>query len=53
MAESTGKFLVGVYDDDDVVLEAVGKVKKAGVKIHEVYSPFAIHGMDIDRKSVV
>jgi len=46
MAESTGKFLVGVYDDDDVVLEAVGKVKKAGVKIHEVYSPFAIHGMD-------
>jgi Protein of unknown function (DUF3341) len=47
MAESLNKFLVGIYDDDDVVLEAVGKVKNAGVKIHEVYSPFAIHGMDI------
>lgn len=47
MSDSTGKFLVGIYDDDDVILEAVGKVKKAGVNIHEVYSPFAIHGMDI------
>lgn len=47
MSDSTGKFLVGIYDDDDVILEAVGKVKKAGVNIHEVYSPFAIHGMEI------
>jgi hypothetical protein len=44
MTES--KFLVGVYDDDDVVLNAVKKIKAAGVKVHEVYSPFAIHGLD-------
>ncbi len=44
MTES--KFLVGVYDDDDLVLSAVKKIKKAGVKVHEVYSPFAIHGLD-------
>lgn len=42
-----GKFLVGIYDDDDVVLKAVKDVKKAGVQIHEVYTPFPIHGLDI------
>lgn len=42
-----GKFLVGIYDDDDVVLKAVKEVKNAGVRIHEVYTPFPIHGLDI------
>ena len=42
-----GKFLVGIYDDDDVVLKAVKDVKGAGVRIHEVYTPFPIHGLDI------
>ena len=42
-----GKFLVGIYDDDDVVLKAVREVKKAGVRIHEVYTPFPIHGLDV------
>ncbi|MBD2699671.1 DUF3341 domain-containing protein [Spirosoma sp. BT702] len=46
-AHSNGKFLVGIYDDDDVVLQAVKDVKKAGVRIHEVYSPFPIHGLDV------
>ncbi len=46
MANSHGKYLVGVYDDDEVILHAVPKLRKAGVKISEVYSPFAIHGMD-------
>lgn len=42
-----GKFLVGIFDDDDVVLSAVREVKNAGVRIHEVYSPFPIHGLDV------
>ena len=42
-----GKFLVGIYDDDDVVLKAVRDVKNAGVRIHEVYTPFPIHGLDV------
>ncbi len=46
MADLNGKYLVGVYDDDEVILHAVPKLRKAGVKISEVYSPFAIHGMD-------
>ncbi len=39
-------FVLGVYDDEDVLLEAVGKVRGAGVKIHEVYTPFPVHGLD-------
>lgn len=46
MTDANKKFLVGVYDDDDVALAAVNKIRGAGVKIYEVYSPFAIHGMD-------
>ncbi|MFD1143866.1 DUF3341 domain-containing protein [Larkinella insperata] len=43
----SAKFLVGVYDDDEVVLKAVTEVKSAGVRIHEVYTPFPIHGLDV------
>lgn len=39
-------FVLGVFDDEDVLLKAVGKVRGAGVKIHEVYSPFPVHGLD-------
>jgi hypothetical protein len=39
-------FLVGVFDDEDVLLSAVTKIRSTGVKIHEVYSPFPVHGLD-------
>jgi hypothetical protein len=39
-------FLVGVFDDEDVLLTAVTKIRSTGVKIHEVYSPFPVHGLD-------
>jgi hypothetical protein len=39
-------FLVGVFEDEDVLLGAVRKVRSSGVKIHEVYSPFPVHGLD-------
>lgn len=39
-------FLVGVFDDEDVLLHAVSKVRSKGVKIHEVFSPFPVHGLD-------
>jgi Protein of unknown function (DUF3341) len=47
MSEVSNKYLVGIFDDDDVVLNAVKEVKAAGVRIDEVYSPFAIHGLDV------
>ena len=42
----TRDFVLGVYDDEDVLLKAVGKVKEAGIKIDEVYTPFPVHGLD-------
>jgi hypothetical protein len=40
------KFVVGCFDDEMVLFPAVKKVRKAGYKIHDVYTPFAIHGLD-------
>ena len=39
-------FIVGVYGDDHVALNAVKSIREAGVKVHEVFSPFPIHGID-------
>ena len=40
------KFVVGCFDDEKVLFPAVKKVRKAGYKIHDVYTPFPIHGLD-------
>lgn len=39
-------YLLGIYEDEDVLLSAVKKVRSSGVKIHEVYSPYPVHGLD-------
>jgi hypothetical protein len=39
-------FVLGVYDDEDVLLHAVEKVRGKGVKIHEVYTPYPVHGLE-------
>jgi len=39
-------FIVGVFDDEDVLLNGVTTIRKSGVKIHEVYSPYPVHGLD-------
>ncbi len=40
------KFVLGIYDDEDVLLKAVKTVQTAGVRIHEVYTPFPVHGLE-------
>lgn len=40
------KFVVGSFDDEAVLFPAVKNVRKAGYKIHDVYTPFPIHGLD-------
>src|SRR6476620_9466867 len=40
------KFAVGCFDDEAVVFPAVKQVRKAGYKIHDVYTPMPIHGLD-------
>jgi hypothetical protein len=39
-------FVVGIFDDEDVLLSGIKKVRNSGVKIQEVYSPFPVHGID-------
>ncbi len=43
---SVKKFVVGCFDDEKVLFPAVKQVRKAGYKIHDVYTPFPIHGLD-------
>jgi len=40
------KFVVGCFDEEMVLFPAVKDVRKKGYKIHDVYTPFAIHGLD-------
>ena len=44
--ERNKNFIVGVYSDPDEVVSAVKKIRSNKIKVHEVYSPFAIHGID-------
>ncbi len=44
--DANKNFVVGIFDDEDILLEGVEKVRDNGVKIHEVYSPFPVHGLD-------
>lgn len=41
------KFAVAAYDDEDVLFPAVAKVRKSGYKLHDVYTPFPVHGLDV------
>lgn len=40
------KFAVGIYKDDDELFPAVRHIRKSGYKLHDVYTPFPIDGLD-------
>jgi len=40
------KVIHAIYNDDDVLLDAVKKTKAAHHHIEEVYTPFPVHGLD-------
>ncbi len=39
-------FTIGVYDDDTTLLAAVERLRHDGHRIHEVYTPFPVHGLE-------
>lgn len=45
MATGTN-YILGVYGDEEIVLKAIKRIRDAGIKIHEVFSPYPVHGMD-------
>lgn len=42
----SSKVIHALYNDDEVVLDAVKKVKAANHHIEEVFCPFPVHGLD-------
>jgi len=44
--DSGKNYLLGIYEDEDVLISAVKQVRAAGIKIHEVFSPYPVHGLD-------
>lgn len=40
------KFAVAAYDDEEILFPAVKKVRNSGYKMHDVYTPFPVHGLD-------
>lgn len=42
----TNKYIVGVFDDEEVLLPAVKNIREKGVQIHDVYTPYPVHHLD-------
>ena len=40
------KFAVGCFEEEGALFDAVKQVRKTGYKLHDVYTPFPIHGLD-------
>ncbi|MBL7811451.1 MAG: DUF3341 domain-containing protein [Bacteroidetes bacterium] len=40
------KMLVGIWQDEDKLMEAAHALVHAGVKVHDVYTPYPVHGLD-------
>lgn len=46
MATTDKKVLYGLYNDDEILLDAVREANKAHLDIDDVYTPFPVHGLD-------
>jgi len=44
--ESNKHFVVGIFSDQDILINAVKKIRAEGVKIYEVYSPYPVHHLE-------
>ena len=42
----TGRVLISVFESGNDVLEATRAAKKEGLEIVDVFTPYAVHGMD-------
>lgn len=40
------KYIVGLYDDEEILLKAVKEIRKKGIRITESLTPFPVHGLD-------
>ena len=42
----SSKSLHVLFDDDDILLDAVKQIVKSKIYINEIYTPFPVHGLD-------
>ena len=40
------KMLIGVWEDEDALLSASQAVVDKGIHIHDVFTPYPVHGLD-------
>ena len=46
MATQATEVLYGLYDDEEILLDAIKKAKADHLDIMDVYTPFPVHGLD-------
>ncbi len=39
-------FVIGLFADEERLLEAVKRIRGEGLEIHDAYTPYAVHGLD-------
>lgn len=39
-------FLIGIYENEDILLNAIKTIRKNKIKIYEVFTPYPVHGID-------
>lgn len=40
------KYFLGVYDDEERLLRATNGLRQAGIPIFDIFTPYAVHGLD-------
>ena len=40
------KSVIGIFDDEDVLLKGVKDIRAKGIHIKDVFSPYPVHGLD-------
>ena len=40
------KFLIGIFDDEEVLVKGATTLVRKGYSIYDIYTPFPVHGLD-------
>ena len=46
MSIKKGSYIYGVFDNEETLMHSIEPLKKEGLNIYEVYTPYPIHGLD-------
>ena len=44
--KTKNKYIIGIFDEDDKILDAAWKMKDSGVKVEDCFTPHPIHHLD-------